>query len=1185
MPARTARRPGLRTLSHRIGDHATFVESMLAGLGRWPVVRPAREVGSWLVTSDHLPDPERLVRVLSSSNDLLIADVWSRFATDDQNALLAGGDVTPLIVDGLNSIVRGASIHAPERFAGRRLDPVILELLAADQLSDTEGQQLNRLLLEVALGPHITQIRTIRPLDRLTTRDPSDFSIALLDAWAVVGDIVTFYQERLVDEAYLRTATERRSVVELGRLVGYEPRPGVAAGVHLAFTLQDGHDVEIPAGTLAKSTPPPGGLPQPFETSEPLEARSAWNELVARRDRPQVITMQNVETIDRILVAGTSSGLRPNDVLLFAFGNAPDHQFLRTVRSVEPDEAADRTEVRLQHESVVIDRRRLLRVIEAHRDLDRFEVNPGAMTTEVFALLDEFVPRLHASGEPELLEARNDLLVQLEDLHTAAEDGNFGRLEPWLAHLIDAIGRSTVRTAAPPSERREARSGTTDEGTVSPLDALHATGVLTELRRAVTVQPANRARLRVDIADQFGETGDLRPRLLAALQPAYRSGLYQALGGAAVSRPSPVEVVAFRVRAPLYGHNAPQRPYLIDPEDGSVTLAGDPRPHERTDTVDLAAPFDAILPGSWVVVRPFDLATRNDDVLADTDGALVRAARAPAARTSSDVVFARAAGVDPTLARADYGIASPITRLRLGRPSDPSTPQHWFEEASYGLLRGTHVLAQAEPLQLAMEPIEVDVAGAEIELDRLHDGLEPGRWVIVAGERAIDGVDGVEAAELAMIAGVEHRADPERPGEQLHTYLRLAGTAADGTPGLSYAYRRPTVRIYGNVVTATNGESNRQVLGSGDGRAANQRFELRGSPLTHVSAPTPAGATPELEVRVNGVRWHPAGNMIGLGPDEPAYLVRTDDDVTSVVFGDGVEGARLPSGAENVEASYRLGLGLAGNVDARTIDTLIDRPLGVRAVVNPIRASGGADREDVDRARDNAPKAVLALDRLVAVRDYADFASTFAGVVKADARLLASDGGRLVHLTVALAGAAPLDLNSDLYRNLREALATFGDPRLSVRIEGPNAKLVALSAGVRIDANHRWEDVEPRIRNAISNTFGFDARPLGRGLPASELIAVIDGVLGVDHVDLDVFEAVDEERLLGAVDGDRDERHAAARPRVPANRSAGGSRPRPNERLVARPAHVSSDGVIVASDLLYADPSIREIVVLQEILR
>src|SRR2546423_15355513 len=74
-------------------------------------------------------------------------------------------------------------------------------------------------------------------LKKLTTRDPDDFSIALLDAWATVSDVLTFYQERIANEAYLRTARERLSLLELARLIGYELAPAVAAEALLAFTI------------------------------------------------------------------------------------------------------------------------------------------------------------------------------------------------------------------------------------------------------------------------------------------------------------------------------------------------------------------------------------------------------------------------------------------------------------------------------------------------------------------------------------------------------------------------------------------------------------------------------------------------------------------------------------------------------------------------------------------------------------------------------------------------------------------------------------------------------------------------------------------------------------------------------------------------------------------------------------
>src|SRR6185436_2692821 len=73
----------------------------------------------------------------------------------------------------------------------------------------------------------------------LTTRADDDFTIALLDAMAVASDVLTFYQERIANESYLRTATERRSLLELARLIGYELKPGVAAATLVAFTVEE----------------------------------------------------------------------------------------------------------------------------------------------------------------------------------------------------------------------------------------------------------------------------------------------------------------------------------------------------------------------------------------------------------------------------------------------------------------------------------------------------------------------------------------------------------------------------------------------------------------------------------------------------------------------------------------------------------------------------------------------------------------------------------------------------------------------------------------------------------------------------------------------------------------------------------------------------------------------------------
>src|SRR5262245_33999433 len=191
---------------------------------------------------------------------------------------------------------------------------------------------------------------TFRPLEGLTTRARDDFSIALLDGWAAAAHVLTFYQERIANEGFLRTATERRSVLELANLVGYRLRPGVAATVFLAYTPDDNQldPVTIETGARSQSIPGPGESPQSFETSEPVVARREWNNLQVRLSEPANITNENALEIDTIHIAGTAANLRKGDKLLLVFDDEGDESVMRTVTSADTQFADQRTAVRLE---------------------------------------------------------------------------------------------------------------------------------------------------------------------------------------------------------------------------------------------------------------------------------------------------------------------------------------------------------------------------------------------------------------------------------------------------------------------------------------------------------------------------------------------------------------------------------------------------------------------------------------------------------------------------------------------------------------------------------------------------------------------------------------------------------------------------------------------------------------------
>ncbi|PPD27789.1 MAG: putative baseplate assembly protein, partial [Methylomonas sp.] len=426
-------------------------------------------------------------------------------------------------------------------------------------------------------------------------------------------------------------------------------------------------------------------------------------------------------------------------------------------------------------------------------------------------------------------------------------------------------------------------------------------------------------------------------------------------------------------------------------------------------------------------------------------------------------------------------------------------------QTSNAIIKTTTVYIQNGNPVLAEEPITDPVCSSTdevIELDGFYQDLDPGRWVIVSGERSE--VAGVRYSESALLASVVHGIKPGLPDEKLHTYIQFAEK-------LAYCFKRETIRIYGNVVKATHGESRLEVLGSGDGAKALQTFTLKQKPLTFVSAANPSGVDSSLKVLVNNIEWHEADSLAGLQANDRVFTSKTDnDDNTSVTFGNGKQGSRLPTGMENVRAQYRNGIGGAGNVRAEQISLLLTKPLGVKEVINPLRASGGADRETRDQARQHVPLAVKALDRLVSTQDYQDFARIYAGIGKAKAAELTNGRQPVLHVTVAGAGDIPIDETSDLFINLRLALHAFGDPTQFVQLAVRELLFIVVEAGVAILPDYQWESVVAEVRSRLLYQFSFERRELGQDVFLSEILSVMQSVAGVAYVDVDAFGGIPE---------------------------------------------------------------------------
>jgi predicted phage baseplate assembly protein len=273
-----------------------------------------------------------------------------------------------------------------------------------------------------------------------------------------------------------------------------------------------------------------------------------------------------------------------------------------------------------------------------------------------------------------------------------------------------------------------------------------------------------------------------------------------------------------------------------------------------------------------------------------------------------------------------------------------------------------------------------------------------------------------------------------------------------------------------------------------------------------VSSATPGGIASTLEVRVNKLLWEEVSSLHGRGPGDRVYVTRLADDGTvTLVFGDGVTGARPPTGTENITASYRVGIGSQGLVDAHQISLLMTRPLGLNTVVNPDASTGAADPEELADARQNAPLTVLTLDRIVSLQDFEDFARSFAGIGKARVARLWNGERQIVHLTVSGADGAAIPQSSALYQNLQRAIDAARNEDQTVRIDSYTPMSFDVEASVLVEAQYVADDVLAAVRSALIDRFSFATRAFAQAVMKSEVLAVMQSVAGVRAVDLDAL--------------------------------------------------------------------------------
>jgi len=968
-------------------------------------------------------------------------------------------------------------------------------------------------------------------LQDLNTRDEDDFSIALLDAWSVVADVLTFYQDRIANESYLRTATERRSVLEMARAIGYQLNPGVAAGTYLAFTLETAKgspsSTKISIGAKAQSVPGPDEKAQTFETVEEIVAYGALNEMKPRLSVPQEIKRNTT----KLYLKGTDTQLQSGDVILLV-GDAREEAPLserwdfRILQTVTTDDKNNRT------------------LVTWEGDLGRYELNDDG--EPVSTVVPDENAKIFAFRQKASLFGHNapDWRVMADDIK-----------DKYMMGLQAEYFQGTDLNPSNCKVKRIDPQVNFDWGSGSPHPVIPSDNFSVRWKGLIkpptsgsyTFYTLSDDGVRLWIEDQkiidnwtdhaaIENSGTIQ--LEAGKMYVIRLQYYEKGGLATIklywSGPShSKEIIPQTYLHPLCNYD----------EWPGFTISAISSPN--IDTVYLDKVYEQITPGGWLVLS------------------------LPTYQELYEVVNA----VEDS--RVDFTLASKATRIELKGDN--------LVEEFDNHVRDTVVFAQSEQLELAEQPLDRPVFGSSVILGKSVKNLEPSRMLVVSG-KPLQYLKVAEREHLIIIDGKEYPqteeqlslvfadgsvqalksgdkleivSPPKKTDEGLEWYFKnSSGTSGsvkaepddfipvptddsdetgnkaasatedegivgevvtldktesvDGftklvfTSELQNIFERESVTINANIAKATHGETTSEVMGSGDAGQPFQSFTLRQWPLTYVSASTTSGAETTLEVRVNDLLWKEVSTFYSHGPDERIYVTRTDDDgKTTVQFGDGRTGARLPTGKENVQASYRKGIGLDGLVKTGQISQAMTRPLGLKSVVNPLPATGAQDSESLDEARRNAPLTVLTLDRIVSLQDYEDFAYAYTGIAKAIANWTWDGEKRAVFVTVAGPKGAAVVQGSTLHDNLLASMRKSGDPNVPLQVESYQKTLFQIGGNFKAHPDYQREKVLAAVEKKLRGHFSFDTRAFGQPVTFSEVVAIIQQVPGVVAVFID----------------------------------------------------------------------------------
>jgi len=330
-------------------------------------------------------------------------------------------------------------------------------------------------------------------------------------------------------------------------------------------------------------------------------------------------------------------------------------------------------------------------------------------------------------------------------------------------------------------------------------------------------------------------------------------------------------------------------------------------------------------------------------------------------------------------------------------------------------------------------------------------------------------------------------------------------------------FTKGELKILANVVLAGHGESKpAKILGSGDAAKSNQKFTLEVEKVSFTpDATKSSGVAAAIEVEVAGGVWEQVSTLKDSAPGDHHYAIRmTEEGYVKILFGDGECGRRLPSGKNNIRVRYRVGSGLSGNVPAGGLEKPVSPHPLIKAVLQPLRAAGGGDMEDMASLRENAPSTLLALERAVSLSDFSHLAAAQSSVWQAKAYSQVLHGGRTENVKVVIVPADGVQ-SQDIEDAIGSFLQKHALPGVQVTVDPFEPALFDLSVTVRVKTDEFIaEEVEKAVTSALTDHFTLKNRKIGKHLYLSEVYKVVEGVKGVENSNCEIFEQPSEQDEL-----------------------------------------------------------------------